>query len=164
MSEGASSGVFTFKSNTTLLQLLAKLGPLGNADLTNAYVMRKGERLNADIYRLKVYGDISQDIQLRPNDVIFIPDNFYKRIKVVGAVKTPGVLQYRDGLTALDAVLYSGGFTEFAKQNDVLVVRKEGDAVKNIEVRLKDIMKDGDITKDVYLRPGDLIVVKTGMF
>jgi polysaccharide export outer membrane protein len=79
-------------------------------------------------------------------------------------VKTPNIISYRDGLTALDAILYAGGFTEFANQNDVLVVRKNGGAVKNIEARLKDVMKDGDISKDVPLEPGDLIIVKTGLF
>jgi len=36
--------------------------------------------------------------------------------------------------------------------------------VKNIEARLKDVIQDGDISKDVSLKPGDLIIVKTGMF
>jgi polysaccharide export outer membrane protein len=83
---------------------------------------------------------------------------------VVGAVKTPNILPYREGLTALDAILYAGGFTEFASRNDVLVVRKNGGTIKNIEARLKDVMKDGDISKDVALEPGDLIIVKTSIF
>ena len=161
---GTPSGVITLRRDTTLMQLLAQLGTLSSADLNSSYVLRDGKKLSPDFYRLIVKGDISQDIQLRPNDIIFIPDNFEKRIRIVGAVKNPGVIPYKEGLTALDAVLSAGGFTEFAKQNDVVIVRKEGNNIKNINARLKDMVKDGDITKDVDLKPGDLIIVKTGIF
>ena len=100
---------------------------------------------------------------MKPDDLIFIPDNFDKRIIVVGAVRTPSVIPYREGLTALDAVLSAGGFTEFASQNSVIVVRKEGDSVKNVEVRLKDVI-NGDVSKNMALMPGDVVTVKTGIF
>ena len=160
----AGAGVITLKKNTSLLQLLAQLGSLKGADLNNAYLLRNGKRLDNDFFKLVVKGDISQDIQLRPGDTLFIPDNFDKRIMVVGAVKTPVIIQYREGLTVLDAILNAGGFTEFAKQNDVLVVRKSGKETKTIEARMKDVVRDGDISKDVPLMPGDLVIVKTGIF
>ena len=162
---GTNSGVITLKRNTSLMQLLAQVGSLKNADLNSAYILRDEKKLNNDFFRLIMKGDISQDIQLKPNDIIFIPDNFEKRIMVVGAVKNPGIIQYREGLTIVDAILNTGGFTEFAKQNDVLIVRKEGNAImKNIEARMKDVIKDGDISKDILLKPGDFIIVKTGIF
>lgn len=154
-----ASGAITLKRDTTLLQLLAQLGSLQNADLNNSFVLRDGQKLSADFYKLIIKGDASQDIQLRPNDVIFIPDNFEKRIMVVGKVKTPSVVQYREGMTVLDAILSAGGFTEFADPNDVTVVRKKGERVINIEVRLKDVIKKGDTTKDVPLSPGDRVIV-----
>ncbi|MGD1076135.1 MAG: polysaccharide biosynthesis/export family protein [Thermodesulfovibrionales bacterium] len=160
----SASGVITLRRNTTLMQLLAQLGSLKEADLDNGYVLRDGKKLDVDFPKMLLKGDISQDIQLKPNDVIFIPDNFEKRIKVVGAVKTPGILPYREGLTTLDAVLAMGGFTEFARQNDVIVVRKEDGKLKSIEVRLKDVINDGDIQKDLRLKPGDHVIVKTGIF
>ena len=160
----ATSGVITLKRNTSLMQLLAQLGSLKGADLNSAYILRDGKRLGNDFFKLIVKGDVSQDIQLMPNDTLFIPDNFEKRIMVVGAVKTPMIMQYREGSTALDAILNAGGFTEFARQNDVLVVRKTGKETKNIVARMKDVIKDGDISKDVLLMPGDLVIVKTGMF
>jgi len=161
---GTNSGVITLRRNTSLMQLLAQVGSLKNADLNSAYILRDEKKLNNDFFKLIVKGDISQDIQLKPNDIIFIPDSFEKRIMVVGAVKNPGIIQYREGLTIVDAILNTGGFTEFAKQNDVLIVRKEGKAMKNIEARMKDVIKDGDISKDILLKPGDFIIVKTGIF
>jgi len=159
-----TSGVITLKRNTSLLQLIAQLGSLKNADLENSFILRNDKKLTNDFSRLVRKGDISQDIQLAPNDVVFIPDNFEKRITVVGEVKNPGTVPYRDGLTAVDAILNTGGFTEFAKQNDVVIVRKEGNSLKNIEARLKDVIKNGDTSKDVPLKPGDLIIIKTGIF
>jgi polysaccharide biosynthesis/export protein len=157
------SGVITLRRNTSLMQLLAQLGSMKGADLNSAYILRDGKRLGNDFFKLTVKGDVSQDIQLKSNDILFIPDNFDKRIMVIGAVKTPIIIQYREGLTVLDAILGAGGFTEYAKQNDVLVVRKSGKETKNIEARMKDVV-NGDISKDVPLMPGDLVIIKTGMF
>ncbi|HMK56877.1 MAG TPA: polysaccharide biosynthesis/export family protein [Dissulfurispiraceae bacterium] len=81
------------------------------------------------------------------------------RISVVGAVRTPGLFPYKKGMTALDAVLSAGGFTEFANQNSVMIIRPDG----NIWVRLKDVI-NGDASKNVELNPGDIISVKSGLF
>ncbi len=156
-------GVLTLKQNSSLLQVLAQIGFEKSADLDGAYVLRKGKKLGNNLLKL-INGDMSQDIQMEPDDVIFLPGNFQKRIVVVGAVKNPKILDYREGMTALDAVLSAGGFTEFAKQNDVIIVRKNGGEVKRIEAKLKDVIKDGDISKDVALMPGDLITVTSGIF
>jgi polysaccharide export outer membrane protein len=156
---GTTSGAIKLRRNTTLLQLLAQLAFLQNVDLNKSFVLRNGEKLSADFYKLVSKGDISQDVELRPNDLIFIPDNFENRIMVAGQVRTPSVVQYREGMTVLEAVLSAGGFTEFADQNDVMVVRKEGKEFKNIRVRLKDVTKKGDVGKDLVLKPGDRIVV-----
>lgn len=161
---GTSTGVITLRRNTSLMQLLAQVGSLANADLANASLSRGGKKLDVNFQELMIAGNVQHDIQLKPNDIIFIPDNFEKRIKVVGAVRTPGVIPFKDGMTALDAVLNSGGFTEFAKQNDVVIIRKGGTEVNSIDVRLKDVIKDGDITKDVPLKAGDMVIVKTGIF
>jgi len=158
------TGAITLRKRTTLMQMLAQIGSLKGADLNNAYLLRDGKKRDNDFFKLVAKGDISQDIELKPDDLLFIPDNFEKRIMVVGAVKTPNILQYREGLTALDAILHGGGFTEFAKENDVVIVRKNGGEIKNIAVRLKDVMRSGDISKDVPLEPGDLVIVKTGLF
>jgi len=165
LGEGVTNpGGITLKRNTSLMQFLAQVGTLRNADLNSSYILRGGEKLKNDFYSLIVRGDIAQDIQLKPNDIVFIPDNFEKRITVVGAVKTQTVIPYRDGLTAVDAILNAGGFTEYAKKNDVTIVRREAAGSRNIEARMKDVIEEGEIKKDVPLKPGDLVIVKTGIF
>lgn len=156
---GTTLGAITLRRNTTLLQFMAQLGGLMNADLKKSFILRNGEKLSTDFYRLAVKGDVSQDIQLKPNDILFIPDNYDNRIMVLGQVRTPSVVTFREGMTVLDAVLGAGGFAEFADQNDVTVVRKEGERVKKINVKLKSAIQKGEIDQDLSLKPGDRIFV-----
>ncbi len=157
------TGVFVFKRNTTLLQLLSRLGSLGNADLKKSAVIRNGKKLNADFYRLFIKGDVTQDVMLEPGDFIYIPSNFGTAIRVVGAVKKPGIFPYEEHMTVLDAVLTAGGFTDYASQNDVFVERKEGGKIISIRVLLKEVM-NGDVKENVSLDPGDMVIVKSGIF
>jgi polysaccharide export outer membrane protein len=159
----SSSGQITLRRHTTLLQLLAQLGSLSEIDLANAYLLRDGAKLPVNFEQLMKSGDYSQDVALQANDVIYLPGGYTNRIRVAGAVKTPGSIPYAEGMTALDAVLSAGGFTEFASENDVLVVRKEGATSTKINVKLKDVM-NGKNTKNVLLKPGDIVMVKTGLF
>jgi polysaccharide export outer membrane protein len=161
---GASSGAIILRSNTTLLQLLAQLGSLQGADLKSAYVLRGREKMPVNFMKLINNGDVSQDIDLHRGDVIFIPPDLENRIKVVGAVKSPGLFPYIKGMTVLDAVLSAGGVTEFASQNNVVIIRQEDGVAKNIQVRLKDVIKGGDLSKNVPLKPGDMVNVKSSIF
>ncbi|MBZ0156188.1 MAG: polysaccharide biosynthesis/export family protein [Alphaproteobacteria bacterium] len=164
VAQRASSGEITLRRQTTLMQLLAQLGSLKEADLRNAYVIRNGQKMAADFYKLVAKGDSAQDIPLEPNDVIFIPEKPDQRIRVVGAVRTPGIIPYVEGMSALDAVLSAGGFTEFASQNGVVVIRKEENEVTTIEAKLKDVINSSDTGSNVLLKPGDLVNVRTGLF
>ncbi len=162
---GVPNRVFTPKRELTLMQLLSQVGPMENADLESAFLLRGDEKFEVDFYRLALKGDLSQDIPLLPGDVVFIPGNFDKRIQVVGAVNNPMTLTYRKGLTILDAVLLAGGLTDFANSKRVAVIRKNGDdgAKSEIVVRFRDIMLKGDIDENIELMPGDMIVVKEGI-
>ena len=121
-------GEFSLKRKTNLLQFLAAVGGLTlaeNADLKRAYILRGKQRLSINFKKLIEEGDITQNIDLLPDDVIYIPDNFAKRITVIGEVNTPGTVNFKDSITVLDAVLRSGGPTEDADLNDTKVVKKK---------------------------------------
>jgi polysaccharide export outer membrane protein len=162
-SAAAAAGQITLRRNTTLLQLLAQLGSLSNVDFPNAYLLRDGKKVTVNFEQLITKGDYSQDVKLEPNDTIYLPGGFSSRVRVTGAVKTPGAIPYSEGMTALDAVLSAGGFTEFANQNNVQVARKDGDSIKKFKVRLKDVM-NGDLNKNLPLKPGDVLIVETSWF
>lgn len=83
----------------------------------------------------------------------------YSLVKVVGQVTTPSPLPYRSGMTVLDAILAVGGMTEFAAGNRAKIVRSEGGKQVEIRVKLADLVNDGDLSQNIEVRPGDLIVV-----
>lgn len=83
----------------------------------------------------------------------------YSLVKVVGQVTTPSPLPYRSGMTVLDAILAVGGMTEFAAGNRAKIVRTEGGKQVEIKVKLADLVNDGDLSQNIEVRPGDLIVV-----
>ncbi|WP_243373834.1 polysaccharide biosynthesis/export family protein [Geotalea sp. SG265] len=183
---GVSSGVFDLNRRTTLLQLLCAIGnsapaasaaPAGRgpggggtaantrvADYKSAYVLRNGAKIKQDFHKLFVDGDVSEDLVIESNDAIFIPQLMDKNIYVLGAVNVPRVIEYREGMTVMEAVLESGGFTRFAKLNDTSILRKNGKKDLAISIKAKDLIMDGDLAQNVKLKPGDYIIVKEGMF
>ena len=83
----------------------------------------------------------------------------FSQVKVVGQVTQPRSLPFRSGMTVLDAVLEAGGMGQFAAGNRAKIVRTEGGKTIEIKVRLSDLVDDGDLTQNVALQPGDLIVI-----
>jgi polysaccharide export outer membrane protein len=158
---GAGPAVVPLSGRTTLLKLLCRLDSLANADLRRAFIVRDGKKIQPDFHRLFVRGDITRDVTLEPEDIIFLPTQELNKVYVTGAIKEPKYIFFREGMTVLDAILEAGGFGEYAKQNDVLVARNSGEKV---EVRLKDMMAGKDTAQNISLQPGDQVVVKEGMF
>jgi polysaccharide export outer membrane protein len=87
-----------------------------------------------------------------------------KSVYVLGAVTLPKAIEYRDGMTVMEAVLEAGGFTKFASLNDTQIRRKESGKEISIVVRAKEIMQGGKMDQNVKLKPGDYIIVKESMF
>lgn len=163
---GVTSSAYDLNRSTTLLQLLCNLGDVKNADLKRAYVRRNGKMVKVGFYKLFITGDTNEDMAIESNDSIYIPalENKDKSIYVLGAVNNPRHIEYRDGLTVMQALLEAGGFNKFAKQNDTTILRKENEKEIMITVKAKDLLSDGDLSQNVKLKPNDYIIVKEGMF
>ncbi len=177
---GVPSGVYDLNRRTTLLQLLCMIGNVGAgdgkgggtavgsgvkvADYRRAYVLRNGKKIKENFYRLFITGDTSEDIVIQSNDAVYIPQSIDKNVYVLGAVNTPRFIEYREGMTVMEAILESGGFTKFAKQNDTVIFRKDEGKEVSIEVRAKDLVKDGELGQNVKLKPGDYVIVSEGIF
>jgi polysaccharide export outer membrane protein len=158
---GNVSRVFDMTSQMTLLKLLSELGDFSNADLRRAYISRNRERIPADFYALYFEGDLSQDVDLKAEDIIFIPSNINNIIYVLGAVTTPQPIHYTEGMRALDAVLGAGGFTEFAKEDSITIIKKDKTKLK---IDLKKVLKGKDLEDNVALSPGDYVIVEESLF
>lgn len=86
------------------------------------------------------------------------------QVRVVGEAAKPHAIAYRQDMTILDAMIAVGGLTPYAAGNRTTLVRKEDGKQESITVRLDDLLKDGDVSANVALRPGDIIIVPQSYF
>jgi polysaccharide export outer membrane protein len=153
-------GIVTLKRKTTILQFLSLIGGvMDTADLTKASLIRKNQTVDVNFYRLLKEGDLSQNIDLQKDDTILIPDNFDRRITIVGEVKNPKVIHFRKELNIMDAILEAGGFTEYAKTDRVKISRRFNSQKKILEVDFKAMLKKAKSEMNIPLMPGDTIIV-----
>ena len=87
-----------------------------------------------------------------------------QQVRVVGQAVSPQALQFRQGMTVLDVMIEVGGLSEFAAGNRAKIVRKTSDGAVEIKVRLKDLLNDGDISENVNIRPGDVLIIPQSFF
>ena len=86
-----------------------------------------------------------------------------EQIRVIGEATKPQILAYRKKMTLLDVMISVGGLTDFADGNRATIFRvSEGG--KLYSVRLRDLVKRGDITADADMRPGDILIIPQSYF
>lgn len=86
-----------------------------------------------------------------------------EQVRVVGEAAKPQSLPYKQKMTVLDVMIAVGGLTDFADGNSASITRvSEGD--KRYSVRLKDLIKRGDISANVEMMPGDILIIPQGWF
>lgn len=89
---------------------------------------------------------------------------FSEEVRVVGEAVKPQAIAYRKGMTALDAMIAVGGLTQYAAGDRAKLVRTEGRRSVTYGLRLDKLLKDGDISADAPLRPGDVIIIPQTYF
>jgi polysaccharide biosynthesis/export protein len=100
------------------------------------------------------------------NVIVTTAASALSQIKVIGQVKLPQSVPYREGLRVLDVILVAGGVTDFAAPNRAKVVRAATGNGKTKEERVKlgDLMERGDMKQNLLLGPGDTLVVPQARF
>jgi polysaccharide export outer membrane protein len=88
---------------------------------------------------------------------------FGEQIRIVGEATRPQSVPFRQNMTMLDVMISAGGLTDFADGNAAVLVRGS-EAGKQYSVRLKDLLKRGDISANVDVKPGDIIIVPQSWF
>jgi len=86
-----------------------------------------------------------------------------EQIRVIGEATKPQVLPFRSQMTVLDVMIAVGGLTDFADGNGARIVRA-ADGGKLYSVRLRDLVKRGDISANVDMRPGDILIIPQSWF
>lgn len=88
---------------------------------------------------------------------------YSEQIRVVGEAATPQVLPYVQKMTLLDVMIAVGGVTEFADGNGASILRT-GEGNKQYSVRIEDLIKDGDVSANVEMKPGDVLIIPQSWF
>jgi|YelNatPaOPRAMG01_1025707.scaffolds.fasta_scaffold09232_5 polysaccharide export outer membrane protein len=159
-------GAFDLKEPLTLLSAISLAGGfLPEADTTQVKLIRNVdgkiyvERINID----KIMDNTIPDILLKPNDKIEVEEA--GKISIIGQVQHPGSYPFRKGMTLMEAIGMAGGFSDIANIDGTSVIRQqEGKKRSIIRIRISDITKRGDKSKDILLQPGDTIVVPESLF
>lgn len=103
-----------------------------------------------------------------PNVTLIITElqshEYLTRVRITGAVNTPSSLNYRQGMTVLDAVLVAGSVNDFASPNKTKLYRKIDKKTHVLNIFLSDILYKGELKTNVELRPGDIITVPERIF
>lgn len=160
-----------------------KVGPLDslnivvwrNVDLSGTVSVRPDGRISTPLVQdLVVAGktppEIAREIEKAlgkyvrdPNVTVLVTSfqgTFSEQIRIVGEAAKPQAIAYRQNMTLLDVMIQAGGLTDFADGNSAVLVRNN----TSYTVRLKDLLKRGDITANAAVAPGDVIIVPQSWF
>ena len=88
---------------------------------------------------------------------------YSEQIRVVGEAAKPQALPYKQKMTLLDVMIAVGGMTDFADGNRASILRI-GDGNKQYSVRIRDLIKRGDFSANVEMRPGDVLIIPQSWF
>jgi polysaccharide export outer membrane protein len=83
-----------------------------------------------------------------------------KRFFIQGEVNKPGEYRLVVPTKILEALVNAGGFRDFAKKKDIVIIREEGTATKRLHFNYSDVIKGKHLDQNIFLRAGDIIVVR----
>ena len=89
---------------------------------------------------------------------------YNQQVRVIGEASKPQALAYRENMTLLDVMIAVGGITDFAAGNRASILRAGGGKTQRFGVRLIDLVRGGDLSADVAMRPGDILVIPQSFF
>lgn len=89
---------------------------------------------------------------------------YTQQIRVIGEAARPQALAYRQGMSLMDVLIAVGGITDFAAGNKAKILRMVDGKREALPVRLRDLLRGGDISANVAVLPGDILVIPEGWF
>jgi polysaccharide export outer membrane protein len=89
---------------------------------------------------------------------------FDQQVRVLGQAQKPIALPYQSGMTVLDVMVAVGGLTEFAAGNKAVLIRGKGEDRQSYRLRLDNLLRKGDISANVPVLPGDVILIPESFF
>ena len=156
LGEAYKPGAYTIPSLSSITHALFVSGGLSDiGSLRNIQLKRAGKTIQTlDLYDLLIKGDSSNDVILKPGDVVFIPP-VGKQVTVSGEVRRPAIFELTGSESMDDLIAMAGGLKAEAYQQKTVIERFTGNSSKTI-LQL-------DLTKSTEYKPrnGDIIKVPT---
>jgi len=90
--------------------------------------------------------------------------NYGDQIRVIGQAARPQALPYRRDMSLMDVLIMVGGITEFAAGNKASIIRNVDGKQEKLNVRLDDLIREGGISANMPMRPGDVLVIPESFF
>jgi len=150
-----------------------------NADLSVTVPVRPDGRISVPLLQdvvaaqktpTQLARDIKQGLSafIHQPEVTVIVSEFVgaysEQVRVIGEATKPQAMTYRARMSVLDVIIAAGGLTPFAAGNRALIVRQSGGHSEQIPVNLDSLLKDGDISANVQVMPGDILVIPQSWF
>ncbi|MFP4029181.1 MAG: SLBB domain-containing protein [Candidatus Brocadiia bacterium] len=171
-----SPGAFSVGKDTRLLQLLAKAGGTvssikgrTSADLKGAILSRKGHPIPVNFEHLIKRGDMRHNLHVHPGDFVYIPPvrgSSSNVVTVLGALRKPGNVEYREGMKLAEAVAEAGGLflgttdvanLDAADFSRALLARDD----RYVPVDFYRLLVKGDMSQNIALKAGDVVTIPT---
>ena len=87
---------------------------------------------------------------------------YSEQIRIVGEASRPQAIPYKQQMTLLDLMIVVGGVTDFASDKAIIMRTREGS--KQYSVRVRDLLKRGDMSANVDMQPGDILIIPQSLF
>ena len=151
----------------------------GNPEISRAVPVRPDGKITAPLVEeLAASGktpyQLARDIEkelakyIRNPLVTLIVNGFVgpysEQVRVVGQATKPQAIPYKDSMSLLDLMIEVGGMTPFAAGNRATIVRSVNGVQQEFRVRIADLIEDGDISANVNLLPGDILIIPEAYF
>jgi polysaccharide biosynthesis/export protein len=163
-----------------------KIGPLDalsivvwrNPELSTTLTVRPDGRMSTPLVQDlmaagRTPGELAAEIEQVLSKVIREPQvtvvvsgfqgTYSEQIRIVGEAARPQAVPYRQDMTILDVMIQVGGITDFADGNAAVLVRG-AEGGKQYSLRLRDLLRRGDISANAPMRPGDIVIVPQSWF
>jgi polysaccharide export outer membrane protein len=150
-----------------------------NPDLTVTVPVRPDGRISVPLLQdveaaQKTPPQLAEDIKkglsvfIKEPEVTVIVTEFVgpysEQVRVVGEAQKPQAIPFKERMTVLDVMIAAGGLTQFAAGDRAIIVRRVGDHTEQLSVHLDRLLKDGEISENVEMRPGDIVVIPQSWF
>ena len=158
----SGAGLYPLKGRTTVLDIILEAGGAApDARLDRVKLARGGRLYTLDLERALLRGNHSQNVIVEGGDVIYVTSLTHtgKKVIVVGEIHSPNIYPFSEDTRLLEAIAQAGGFTDFAVEDDVKIIRGGTENPQILSLNVKEIVENADLGQNVLLQNGDIVYV-----